>query len=516
MTARDVTHRIRRPKQELMGFQNSGRPASERGFEIPPDVFKAIDLLDAAVVDCDENGALRRVNSTAESLFGAENGTEDIVSLITRVHPADRPLLKAHLKDAAAGNAHPVEVRLLRRDQERKHVRCMFRRTGPEGGNLIGTLIDISEQKDLEYRMREFRSAVEQSPVSILLTDTDGNIEYANPRFEEMTGYSREEVRGRNPRFLKSGYTTDEQYKALWENISTGREWRGEFHNRKKNGELYWESAVICPIRNAESAITNYLAVKEDITLRKRIELELIAAKERAERADRLKDAFISNISHEIRTPLNIILGYADIIELELGSRITVEEGGFFQNITRAAKRLTRTVENILNISSVEIGEYVFERKTIDMVAETYQIFMDMRLLAIEKGIGIEFTNECSSVTVEVEPVTFRDALANLIDNAIKFTEEGAVSVNVGIDNATAFVRIADSGVGISEKYMPDLFSPFSQEECGYSRRFDGLGLGLALTKKYLDINGATIEYISNNAGGTTVTVQLTAGWPAT
>jgi PAS domain S-box-containing protein len=367
----------------------------------------------------------------------------------------------------------------------------------------------LRSQSLLKEQLWLFSIAVDQSPVSIVVTDPAGNIEYVNPRFEKTSGYTFEEVRGTSPRFLKSGYTSPEQYKQLWEVISTGQDWRGEFHNRRKDGALYWESATISPIRAETGEILHFVAIKEDITDRKRTEMELIAAKERAERSDRLKDAFISNMSHEIRTPLNVILGYTDLIEMELGNRISQGEGLYFQSITRAAKRLMRTVENILTISSMEVGEYSFEKRDLDLVAEAYHLFMEMRLLAIEKHLEIDFMNECGSAMIHVDPVTFNDALANLLDNAIKFTNEGGVTVRVYRTYGSACITISDTGVGISEEYLPRLFATFSQEDTGTTRRFDGLGLGMALTKKYIDINGATIDISSRKDVGTSVTVRF-------
>jgi PAS domain S-box-containing protein len=131
------------------------------------------------------------------------------------------------------------------------------------------------ERKRVEDVLRKLSQAVEQSPVSVVITDLNGNIEYVNPKFSRLTGYSFEEVLGKNPRVLKSGETPAEEYTRLWETITAGDEWRGEFHNRKKNGELYWETASISPIRDSQGVITHFLAVKEDTTEKKKVEDEL-------------------------------------------------------------------------------------------------------------------------------------------------------------------------------------------------------------------------------------------------
>ncbi|MBI5648794.1 MAG: PAS domain S-box protein [Ignavibacteriae bacterium] len=352
--------------------------------------------------------------------------------------------------------------------------------------------------------------ALEQSPASIVITDTRGAIEYVNPHFQRITGYSAAEVLGQNPRVLKSGYTSDEQYKVLWEQISQGEVWRGEFHNRRKNGELYWESATISPIRDSDGIIRHFIAVKEDNTDKKRWELELIAAKERAERSDRLKDAFIMNISHEVRTPLNVILGYTELLGMEVGPVLAADQAEYFQHIVRAGKRLQRTIENILYIATLEVGEPIFERQPVDLISELFTLVTDMRLLALEKQLILEFQNDIDTAWILADPITLRDALANVIDNAIKFTDEGGVVVQAFREDGAICISVKDTGIGISEEYAQSLFSTFSQEEVGTTRRFEGLGLGMALTKKYLDINGATIRVESVKSVGTTFWIRFT------
>ena len=133
---------------------------------------------------------------------------------------------------------------------------------------------DLTERKQTEEKLRQLSRAVEQSPASIVITNPAGDIEYVNPKFVDLTGYTMAEALGKNPRILKSGEKSPEAYRELWETITAGKEWRGEFHNKKKNGELYWESASISPIRNPAGRITHFLAVKEDITSRKQTEAE--------------------------------------------------------------------------------------------------------------------------------------------------------------------------------------------------------------------------------------------------
>ena len=143
---------------------------------------------------------------------------------------------------------------------------------------------EISERRRTAEQLLKFARAVEQSPSSVLITDTKGNIEYVNPKFTQLTDYNADEVIGQNPRILKSGETSSEEYKRLWNTITSGGEWRGEFCNKKKNGELYWEHASISSIKNPEGVTTHFLAVKEDITDRKQTEKEFQKTKEAMKR----------------------------------------------------------------------------------------------------------------------------------------------------------------------------------------------------------------------------------------
>jgi PAS domain S-box-containing protein len=171
-----------------------------------------------------------------------------------------------------------VEYRIARPDGTIRWIHDRGFQVRDAAGNLIrlsGIASDITDRKLAESRLRKLSRAVEQSPALVVITDPQGRIEYVNPKFYAVTGYGVEEVLGKNPRLLKSGETPDEAYQQLWATIVGGEEWHGEFHNRKKNGELYWESASISPVRDEQGNVTHFVAVKEDITGRKMLEARL-------------------------------------------------------------------------------------------------------------------------------------------------------------------------------------------------------------------------------------------------
>ncbi len=373
---------------------------------------------------------------------------------------------------------------------------------------VIGVSTDITERKRVEKELIKLSQAVLQSPASVVITDLDGNIEYANPKTLETTGYLPEELLGKNPRVLSSGEMSKEEYKIVWETISSGKEWRGEFHNKKKNGELYWESSSISPIIDDNGKIIHYLAVKEEITEKKQILDELIRAKEQAELSNKLKDAFISNISHEIRTPLNGILGMSDIIRESFSQYITKEEEPYFSSIQRSSKRLISTVDKILNFSRLQAGDFPVTKSNVSITSTLEILIRQFNPFAAAKSIIIHFNSGVEDDTVFADAAGLHNAFENIIENAVKFTESGSVFITLYRDVRNKLsVDVRDTGTGIAEEYLPNLFKSYSQEEIGFSRPYEGLGLGLAISKILFDINGASISVKSKKGEGTVFTI---------
>lgn len=366
----------------------------------------------------------------------------------------------------------------------------------------LESIIFEEDRIKTQDKIKQLSQAVEQSPVTIVITNTKGEIEYVNPKFSETTGYSFDEVVGQNPRVLKSGHTKPEDYKLLWQTLSAGNEWHGEFHNIKKNGEFYWESASISPILNAQGKTTHYIAIKEDITSRKNVEKQLIKAKEKAEESDRLKSAFLANMSHEIRTPMNGILGFTELLK---APQLSGEEQQEYINIIeKSGKRMLNIINDIISISKVESGQIEISISETNVNEQIEYIHTFFRPEAKQKGIELSVSKLLSpkDTLIQTDREKVYAVLTNLVKNALKFTNEG--SIEFGCEKKGGFLEffIKDTGLGISKSQKKIIFERFRQANETISRTHEGSGLGLAISKAYVEMLGGKIWVESKEGKG--------------
>ncbi len=371
----------------------------------------------------------------------------------------------------------------------------------------VGMVQDITERKQAEMRLRKLSGAVEQSPASVVITDVKGCIEYVNPKFTQLTGYTPAEAIGQNPRFLKSGLQSDAFYRQLWQTILSGSEWRGEFANKKKNGQIYWESASIVPIRDTHGAITHFLAVKEDITARKQAEEEMRKAKEAAETANLAKSQFLANMSHEIRTPMNGVIGMAGLL---LDTDLTPEQQQYAEIVRTSGEALLSVINDILDFSKIEARKFRLEVADFDLRTTLEHAVAMLVAKASEKRI--ELTCELERGTpcrLRGDPGRLRQVLVNLLGNAVKFTPHGEVAIKVrkqAEDERTSTLRftVRDTGIGFRQDRALALFEPFVQGDGSSTRRYGGTGLGLAISKQLVEMMGGAIGAESREGKGST------------
>ncbi|GBD91849.1 autoinducer 2 sensor kinase/phosphatase LuxQ [bacterium BMS3Abin04] len=238
---------------------------------------------------------------------------------------------------------------------------------------------------------------------------------------------------------------------------------------------------------------------------RKNNELALKKAKEEAEEASKLKSQFLAQISHEVRTPLNSILSFTSLIESELKGKLSNDLKDSFEIINNGGERLRRTIELLLNASQLQNGKYKIHIEEVDLVKYVLlPIVKQFSLQAKEKGLKLEFDNKLGNSNVVCDVYTTGQIFINIIDNAIKYTKHGKIIVKAFKNNfGKVQVDVTDTGIGISEDYLPNIFETFSQEETGYTRRYEGMGLGLALVKEYAALNNIEVSVESKKGKGT-------------
>ena len=361
--------------------------------------------------------------------------------------------------------------------------------------------------KKAEEETFKLSAVVVQSPTIVIITDPNGNIEYANPKFSEVTGYSFEEVKWKNPRILNSGFHTKEFFSNLWNTILAGKTWQGEFRNKKRNGELYWENALISPIIDSDGKITHFVAVKEDITEKKKMIEELIEAKEKAEEMNRIKSSFFANMSHELRTPMMGILGFSEVLMYELKDYPDYLK--MVNSINTSGQRLLETLNLILNLSKLEASKVSVELKTQNIIPILKECFESFESAAANKNITYTFISEYPDILCDIDQLLFTSIFNNLLNNAIKFTDGGSITLNISVDSDYANISVSDTGVGISEVKQNLIWEEFRQASEGYSRGFEGTGLGLTIAKRYTDLMKGSISVKSLFGKGTTFKVSF-------
>jgi PAS domain S-box-containing protein len=387
--------------------------------------------------------------------------------------------------------------------------------TGGEIGALASSFNAMLERladreaslKETMEELRKLHNAVEHSSAVVVITDGQGNIEYVNPKFVEVTGYERSEVSGKTPRILKSGELPREVYDKLWATITSGDEWQGVFHNRKKNGELYWAAASISPLKDAAGSITHFVGVQEDITAVKLFEQELKSAKETAETANQAKSDFLASMSHEIRTPMNAIIGMAELL---LEGPLDEEQKRYVTTLRNAGDNLLNIINDILDISKIEAGylelhETAFDvRELVDAVCDTMAVRVREKGLTLDCIMGADVPGRLSG-----DAGRLRQVLLNLVGNAVKFTEEGGITITVERDGASGgndilTFSISDTGIGIPQDKIPHIFEKFTQADSSTTRKYGGTGLGLTISRRLVELMGGRIWVTSTVGAGST------------
>lgn len=429
---------------------------------------------------------------------------------IGEINTASPEVMQKTFKQVLAFEKVNFEFQHRCRDGSIKEVEVRSSKIEIHGKDYFHAIVhDITDKKKAEEQIRLLSLTIEQSPIMVLITDPQAKIKYVNPSFINTTGYSRKEVIGENPRIFNSSMQSREFYLKLWETILAGKHWSGEFQDRKKNGEIYWVEASISPLMNEIGQITHFVMIKEDISEKRKMMEDLIKAKEKAEASDRLKTAFMNNISHEIRTPLNSIQGFAPLI---IDPTLNVDEKQEFIKIFNLSSlRLIETITDYMDISLITSD-------TMDVVKDDFYLEGVIRLIqeqfhlrCCEKKLilSFELPEDIHSMTINSDQELLLKILIHLMDNAIKFTKSGEITVGVSAkDNFYEFF-VRDTGKGIKKEYLSSIFKHFVQEDESNTRAYEGSGLGLAIVNGLVTLLGGSIRVDSEKGIGSTFTFDI-------
>jgi two-component system sensor histidine kinase/response regulator len=403
-------------------------------------------------------------------------------------------------------------------------------------GGVILNLHNITARKQAENRIIKLSMVVEQSPECIMITDTDACIEYVNEACIQISGYKREELLGRNASILQSGKTALATYEEMWSALKRNQIWMGEFKNRRKDGGEYLEFSTVIPIRQPDGVVSQYVAIKQDITEQAEMELELLnyrrhledlvenrtselaEARQRAEAANLAKSAFLANMSHEIRTPMSAIIGLVHLLQRNAPRNDQKER---LSKIAGAADHLLGVINDILDLSKIDAGKMQLDQANFDperIIENVCNLIYDK---AAAKGVEIVVDLRRIPATLYGDGLRIGQIILNLLSNAIKFTESGNISLRAWMSSASdtqlmALFEVTDTGIGLSAEQCTRLFNPFEQADTSTTRKYGGTGLGLSISRRLVELMGGTIGVISQPGQGSTFWFEVPLGFGST
>ena len=384
--------------------------------------------------------------------------------------------------------------------------------------------------QDIWNAVSEFKESIEQSEIYkndllmqkfafdqhaiIAITDIKGIITSANSKFCEISGYSTEELIGKNHRIVNSGHHPKTFWHGMYRAISAGNVWSNEVLNKAKDGHLYWVDTSIIPITSVDNKITGYISIRTDITEKKAQHQKLIDSNLVAESAVIAKSQFLAAMSHEIRTPMNGVIG---MLGLMLDNQLEVEQKQRVQIAISSSKSLLNLINDILDFSKIEAGKLEIESINFDLKTMIEEFTAFMHFQAKEKDLAVIF--DCSEMNESMvigDSSRLRQVLTNIVGNAIKFTEQGEINIrgkltSLNSNNWQFQCTVSDTGIGIPPSKIARLFDAFSQVDVSNSRKYGGTGLGLAISNKLAKLMNGDITVSSEEGKGScfTCTIEL-------
>lgn len=357
-------------------------------------------------------------------------------------------------------------------------------------------------RKEKEALTERYTSLTKYANDMILSIDKNGKILEANQKSFDTYGYSKDELLKMD--LLDLSYDRKKDVEVIFTSIHTPDGILFETNHKRKNGTRIPVEISAKLIKQGDEEIL--LAIVRDNTERKKLELDLILAKDKAEEMDRLKTTFLSNMSHELNTPMSGIIGFSELLLSEMDNKNHREMAKI---IHKSGKRLNETLNSILDLSKIESQKLDLKLSSIDlvtMIQECKYAFSDM---VNKKGLKFTTSSEQEKIFVNTDQNILHKVLCNIVDNSVKYTSAGEIRINVRESSENAIIKVTDTGIGIPQENLDQIFEPFRQGSEGLNRKFEGMGLGLTITKKYVEILGGKLNIESDPGSGTTIEIVL-------
>jgi PAS domain S-box-containing protein len=534
VNARDITVRKQAEEALRQAYQELERRVEERTAELATTnaqlrqeiterqraeeelirLSTAVRMSTDSLVICDLAGTISDVNEATLKMYGTAE-KEDLVgkSAFELIVPEDQAKAIAGMEETLdKGFIQNREYQIGIKDGRTIPVEMSVALMKDSGGNVmgfVGTSRDITERKQAEVALREseelYRTLVETSPDAITLTDLDSTILMVNRRALALHGYERaEEMLGRSAFDFVAPEDQQRATANAQQTLTTGGVSNIEYTLLKQDGTRFLAELSAGTIRDAEGKPKAFIGMVRDITERKQAADELLKAKEAAEAANRVKSEFLSTMSHELRTPTSIILGYGSLLlEGMLGS-LSEEQAHFLRRINNSAKELRDLITAVLDVSRLEAGRLPLEMRVVEVHVLLEEIKAETEAERERVDLTYTWTTQGELPPLHTDPGKLKIVLKNLIRNAVKFTEEGSITVEALNCRGGIEFRVVDTGVGIPVEALELIFEPFRQVGTAASDRMKGTGLGLHIVKRLLALLGGTITVESKLGSGST------------
>lgn len=352
---------------------------------------------------------------------------------------------------------------------------------------LVGVTRDIGSEKKASDELSIFKQSMMFSPVPVVITDSDGYIEFFNTAYCKKTGWNQEEIIGKKTSILKSGFHTVDFYAKLWRTITGGNVWQGELKNKRKNGRYFTELATISPLRNDKGIITHFVKISEDISVLKKLENDLRKARRTSEIANIYKNNFLASISHKIRTPLNGIIGFSDLLKGQIDQK---QQNRYIDLIQINSAALLHLIDNLVDVARIEANELKIKKESCSLRDTFIELKPQMQKIADSKGkkedIALKFIipEEAHHDVIFTDPIRLKQILFILFENALKQTEKGFIEIGYQIYSERKLqFYVHDSGVGMGENQLEALSRQFGMNEKENGQVKGGMGIGLTICR---------------------------------